>query len=339
DLPIWHGPRCPSVKSQFASFKKCVWLIRPLARLFLVLDRDHTNLRREDGNPAPHSWLIIMSETINNPFKFNETAPEPCTIIDGPSSHDCYSAQFRSKKLASLYFVMTSLTSVGFGNVAANTKHEQIFCVIMLIFGALLYATIFGNVTTIIQQIYADTNRYHDMLSSVREFMRLYQIPHGLRERIMDYIVSTWTITKGIDTQKVLSFCPKDLREGSSISIFCADICVHLNRRVFNEHDAFRYATDSCLRALALEFTTCHMSPADIVYHKGESVDELNFIISGSLEIIQDDEVVAILSNGDVFGDDIWLKSEPNAVAQELGALTYTDLHVIKFWARQLYLL
>ena len=52
----------------------------------------------------------------------------------------------------------------------------QIFCVIMLIFGALLYATIFGNVTTIIQQIYADTNRYHDMLSSVREFMRLYQV-------------------------------------------------------------------------------------------------------------------------------------------------------------------
>ena len=31
----------------------------------------------------------------------------------------------------------------------------KIFCVIMLIFGALLYATIFGNVTTIIQQIYA----------------------------------------------------------------------------------------------------------------------------------------------------------------------------------------
>ena len=55
------------------------------------------------------------------------------------------------------------------------------------------------------------------MLSSVREFMRLYQIPHGLRERIMDYIVSTWTMTKGIDTQKVLTFCPKDLRPGSAI--------------------------------------------------------------------------------------------------------------------------
>ena len=46
------------------------------------------------------------------------------------------------------------------------------FSVIVLIFGALLYAMIFGNVTTIIQQVYADTNRYHDSLNSVREFAR-----------------------------------------------------------------------------------------------------------------------------------------------------------------------
>lgn len=31
----------------------------------------------------------------------------------------------KTKLLASLYFVMTSLTSVGFGNIAANTKSEQ----------------------------------------------------------------------------------------------------------------------------------------------------------------------------------------------------------------------
>ena len=54
-----------------------------------------------------------------------------------------------------------------------------------------------------------------------------------------------------------------------------------------------------------------------MIFDRGESVDELNFIISGSLEIIQDDEVVGILSNGDVFGDDIWLKSDFNAVSKE----------------------
>ena len=74
-----------------------------------------------------------------------------------------------------------------------------------------------------------------------------------------------------------------------------ADICVHLNRKVFNEHPAFRLASDGCLRALAMHFTMTHSAPGDLLYHTGESIDNLCFIVSGSLEVIQDDEVVAIL--------------------------------------------
>ena len=82
--------------------------------------------------------------------------------------------------LAALYFVMSSLTSVGFGNIAAYTPYEQAFSVVVLIFGALLYAMIFGNVTTIISQIYADMNRYHDSLNSVREFARFNSVPQNI---------------------------------------------------------------------------------------------------------------------------------------------------------------
>lgn len=85
---------------------------------------------------------------------------------------------------------------------------------------------------------------------------------------------------------QVLQICPKDMR---------ADICVHLNRKVFKEHPAFRLASDGCLRALAMEFQTVHCAPGDLIYHAGESVDSLCFVVSGSLEVIQDDEVVAIL--------------------------------------------
>lgn len=75
-----------------------------------------------------------------------------------------------------------------------------------------------------------------------------------------------------------------------------ADICVHLNRKVFNEHPAFRLASDGCLRALAMHFMMSHSAPGDLLYHTGESIDSLCFIVTGSLEVIQDDEVVAILS-------------------------------------------
>ena len=113
-----------------------------------------------------------------------------------------------------------------------------IFSVIVLIFGALLYAMIFGNVTTIIQQVYADTNRYHDSLNSVREFARYFcpiskkipliprfnSIPQNIEARIMEFMVTTWQQTKGIDTNAVVNLCPKDLK---------ADICVHLHRFFF----------------------------------------------------------------------------------------------------------
>ena len=68
---------------------------------------------------------------------------------------------------------------------------------------ALLYATIFGHVTTIIQQMTSATAKYHDVLNSVREFMKLHEVPNTLSERVMDYVVSTWAMTKGLDQEKV----------------------------------------------------------------------------------------------------------------------------------------
>lgn len=41
------------------------------------------------------------------------------------------------------------------------------------------------------------------MISNVREFIKLQEVPKELAERVMDYVVSTWAMTKGIDTQKV----------------------------------------------------------------------------------------------------------------------------------------
>lgn len=152
---------------------------------------------------------------------------------------------------------MSCMSTVGFGNIASTTFVEKVFGVCMMIISALLYAAIFGHMTTIIQQMtsatvrfnkkkkfnYLNAFRYHEMISNVREFIKLQEVPKELAERVMDYIVSTWAMTKGIDTFKVLSYCPKDMK---------ADICVHLNRKVFNEHSCFRLASDGCLRALAM---------------------------------------------------------------------------------------
>ncbi|XP_062266712.1 potassium voltage-gated channel subfamily H member 5-like isoform X3 [Platichthys flesus] len=257
------------------------------------------------------SWLCQLALSIGTPYHYNTSGTGQWE--GGPNKDTLY--------ISSLYFTMTSLTTIGFGNIAPTTDGEKIFSVAMMMVGSLLYATIFGNVTTIFQQMYTNTNRYHEMLNNVRDFLKLYQVPKGLSERVMDFIVSTWAMSKGIDTDRVLSICPKDMR---------ADICVHLNRQVFNDHPAFRLASDGCLRSLAVEFQTTHCAPGDLIFHIGESVDTLCFVVSGSLEVIQDDEVIAILGKGDVFGDAFWKESTLARACANVRALTYCDLHVIR---------
>jgi len=79
-----------------------------------------------------------------------------------------------------------------------------------------------------------------------------------------------------------------------------------------------------------MHFTMSHSAPGDLLYHTGESIDSLCFIVTGSLEVIQDDEVVAILGKGDVFGDSFWTNSSIGQSAANVRALTYCDLHTIK---------
>ncbi|VDN09391.1 unnamed protein product [Dibothriocephalus latus] len=51
--------------------------------------------------------------------------------------------------------------------------------------------------------MYAARSRYHDMMGSVKDFIKTHNVPQDLAERVIDYVTSTWAITKGIDTAKV----------------------------------------------------------------------------------------------------------------------------------------
>ncbi|CAI4222992.1 unnamed protein product [Auanema sp. JU1783] len=270
-------------------------------------------VRLKMDNPlVADGWLFKLANDLKSPY--NLTASNKTRLVGGPTRTSSY--------ISSLYFTMSCMSTVGFGNIASNTDNEKVFGVCMMIISALLYAAIFGHMTTIIQQMTSATVRYHDMISNVREFIKLQEVPKELAERVMDYVVSTWAMTKGIDTSKVLGYCPKDMK---------ADICVHLNRKVFNEHSCFRLASDGCLRSLAMYLESNHAAPGDLLYHTGESVDALWFVVSGSLEVIQDEEVVAILGKGDVFGDEFWKNNgSTGQSAANVRALTYTDLHMIK---------
>jgi len=66
-----------------------------------------------------------------------------------------------------------------------------------------MYASIFGNVSAIIQRLYSGTARYHNEMDRIKEFIRFHQIPHPLRQRLEEYFQHAWTYTNGIDMNMV----------------------------------------------------------------------------------------------------------------------------------------
>ncbi|KAM6989181.1 voltage-gated inwardly rectifying potassium channel KCNH2-like [Tautogolabrus adspersus] len=250
-------------------------------------------------------WLATLGGHLGKPY--NESI-----IGSGPSIRDKY--------VTALYFTFSSLTSVGFGNVSPNTNSEKIFSICVMLIGALMYASIFGNVSAIIQRLYSGTARYHAQMMRVREFIRFHQIPNPLRQRLEEYFQHAWSYTNGIDMNAVLKGFPECLQ---------ADICLHLNRSLLQNCKAFKGSTKGCLRALAMRFKTTHAPPGDTLVHAGDLISALYFISRGSIEILKGDVVVAILGKNDVFGEPINLQALPGKSSADVRALTYCDLHTI----------
>lgn len=108
-----------------------------------------------------------------------------------------------SAYITALYFTTSSLTSVGFGNVSATTNVEKVFSIIIMLIGALMHAVVFGNVTAIIQRMYARRSQYQTRLRDLKDFFKLHRVPKQLRQRMIDYFQTTWSLNNGIDHNEV----------------------------------------------------------------------------------------------------------------------------------------
>ncbi|XP_042300624.1 potassium voltage-gated channel subfamily H member 7 isoform X5 [Sceloporus undulatus] len=252
-------------------------------------------------------WLDSLGQQLGKHYNVSD-------LSSGPSIKDKY--------VTALYFTFSSLTSVGFGNVSPNTNSEKIFSICVMLIGSLMYASIFGNVSAIIQRLYSGTARYHMQMLRVKEFIRFHQIPNPLRQRLEEYFQHAWTYTNGIDmNMEVLKGFPECLQ---------ADICLHLNQTLLQNCKAFQGASKGCLRALAMKFKTTHAPPGDTLVHCGDVLTALYFLSRGSIEILKNDMVVAILGKNDIFGEMVHLYAKPGKSNADVRALTYCDLHKIQ---------
>ncbi|XP_028401335.1 potassium voltage-gated channel subfamily H member 6-like isoform X2 [Dendronephthya gigantea] len=258
----------------------------------------------KDNHPA--NWINILSRELSGNKDFANSTDVTLT--------ECY--------LSAIYFTLSSLTSVGFGNVSANTNAEKIFAVCSMLVGALMFATVFGNLTAIIQRLYSTTSKYHKDLAIVREFINFYEIPQPLSDTLEDYTRNIWAQTKGVNVKKVLEFFPESLQ---------TDVCYHLRQDLFNTIPAFKEADHSCLRSLAMKFRTSYCLPEQCVVRRGDPIQEMYFICSGSVEVVRDGKSILTLGKGDVISCDYKSLSHIPKANSDLIVRTIAEIHSIDY--------
>ncbi|XP_019721369.1 potassium voltage-gated channel subfamily H member 4 [Hippocampus comes] len=279
-----------SVFALLAHWMACIWYM--IGRK--ELDTSHT---WEIG------WLHELGKRLETPYANSTTG--------GPSVRSAY--------IAALYFTLSSLTSVGFGNVCANTDAEKIFSICTMLVGALMHALVFGNVTAIIQRMYSRRSLYHTRMKDLKDFIRVHTLPQQLKQRMLEYFQTTWSVNNGIDANELLHDFPDELR---------ADIATHLNKDIL-QLAVFKGASRGCLRSLSLHIKTSFCVPGEYLIRQGDALHANYFVCSGSLEVLKDGVVLAILGKGDLIGCDLPESEQVIKTNADVKALTYCDLQYV----------
>ncbi len=209
-----------------------------------------------------------------------------------------------SRYIRSFYWTVTTLTTIGYGDITPSSNLETIFVVIIELIGAGMYGFIIGNIANIIANIDIAKSQYQEKMEKVTTFLRYKNIPHDLKNKISDYYDYLWESRRGYDEASILEDLPKPLK--TSVSLF-------LNRGIIQKVPIFQGASEEFIKEIILNLKPVVFTPGDYVVIKGEIGYEMYFISRGSVDVVSEDEsiVYATLNAGSFFGEIALLLSAP----------------------------
>ncbi|MFI5402244.1 MAG: cyclic nucleotide-binding domain-containing protein [Planctomycetota bacterium] len=223
-----------------------------------------------------------------------------------------------SRYVSALYWAVTTLATVGYGDVTPSNDAQRLFAILVMLLGVGTYGFIIGNIASILANLDPGRASFLHRMEQLSAFMAYRKIPPDLQERIGDYYRYAWRERLEHDESKLLEQLPPALRTA---------VALHLKRDLVEAVPLFRGASESFLREIALEMKPSLFLPGDTVIRAGERGREMYFISRGSVEVVAPDDTTVLgrLSAGDFFGEIALVYETPRTAT--VRALDYCDLY------------
>lgn len=224
------------------------------------------------------------------------------------------------KYLRSVYWTITTMTTVGYGDITPARSVEYILTMGVMLLGASLYAFIIGQIASLFSNLDSVKTGYLNRIESVTQYLRHRNVPKELKLRVKNYYDYMWERRRGFHEEVFLKDLPAPLR---------LDIMYHLTHELLDKVPLFKYASSPLKNLLLMALKLRTYGPEDYIVQQGESGNEIYFISQGELEILSDEgkNSCGMLHEGDYFGHMSLIFKERRTAAVK--AKSYCEIFVL----------
>ncbi|MGB2959602.1 MAG: cyclic nucleotide-binding domain-containing protein, partial [Bacteroidota bacterium] len=218
------------------------------------------------------------------------------------------------------YWCVTTLTTVGYGDITPATNLEMLYAIVVEIFGIATYGYIIGNVANILVNLDPAKARFRENMQNLGTFMNTKGITGKLQDRMRDYYAYLWQKPGANDETLIMNGLPAGLR---------SEVSLYLKRDIIQKVPFLKDAREALIRDIALQMTPVVVVPGEYVFHAGETGHEMYFISKGRLEVVGEDgeTLLGVLSDGEIFGEMALLSGQKRIAS--VRATDYCDLYTL----------
>uniref|UniRef100_A0A4X1UK05 Cyclic nucleotide-gated channel alpha-1 n=1 Tax=Sus scrofa TaxID=9823 RepID=A0A4X1UK05_PIG len=212
-----------------------------------------------------------------------------------PDVNDPDFGRLARKYVYSLYWSTLTLTTIGETPPPVRDS-EYVFVVADFLIGVLIFATIVGNIGSMISNMNAARAEFQARIDAIKQYMHFRNVSKDMEKRVIKWFDYLWTNKKTVDEKEVLKYLPDKLR---------AEIAINVHLDTLKKVRIFADCEAGLLVELVLKLQPQVYSPGDYICKKGDIGREMYIIKEGKLAVVADDGITqfVVLSDGSYFGE------------------------------------